>query len=59
MGYNFGSMEALIRILYQVRCNLFHGDKTEREEFQMGRNQLLVKIGDHITAAILNSLVEN
>jgi hypothetical protein len=57
--YEFGCMEALIRILYQVRCNLFHGDKTEREEFQMGRNQLLVQIGDRITAVILNSLVEN
>jgi hypothetical protein len=57
--YEFGCMEALIRILYQVRCNLFHGDKTEREQFQMGRNQLLVQIGDRITAVILNSLVEN
>lgn len=55
----FGSMEALMGILYQIRCNLFHGDKTEREEFQMERNKSLVRIGNRILTIILNSLIEN
>lgn len=57
--YEFGCMEALMRILYQIRCNLFHGDKTEREEFQMERNKFLVRIGDRILTVILNILIGN
>ena len=57
--YEFGCMEALMRVLYQVRCNLFHGDKTNREEFQMERNQSLVRTGNRIIAIVLNSIMAN
>jgi len=57
--YEFGCMEALMRVMYQVRCNLFHGDKTNREEFQMERNQSLVRTGNRIIAIVLNSIMAN
>lgn len=56
-SYAFGNMEALARVLYQIRCNLFHGDKTEYEDgFQVARNRFLVRIGNDITEIILRSI---
>ena len=43
-----------MRILYQIRCNLFHGDKSELED---PRNLKLVGLGDEILRAILTELV--
>lgn len=39
---------ALYRIIYQVRCNLFHGDKVELDAFQMDRDELLVSSGTKV-----------
>lgn len=58
--YSFGKMEALMRILYQIRCNLFHGDKTEyKNGAQAKRNKFLVNIGNEILEKVLYSIVEN
>jgi len=55
--YVYGNMEAVARILYQIRCNLFHGDKTEYlDGFQAQRNRFLVKIGSEIVKQILSSI---
>jgi len=56
--HDFGRMEALMRILYQIRCNLFHGGKTEWGRGQMERNQSLVRIGNQIVTIILEKLLE-
>lgn len=55
--HNFKRMEALMRILYQVRCNLFHGDKTEHTDGEQARrNRLLVKVGNNVLEKILRSI---
>jgi len=55
--YNFGNMEALMRILYQVRCNLFHGKKTEHTDGdQVARNRFLVNIGNGVLGEVLHSI---
>jgi hypothetical protein len=55
--YGYGNFEALMTILYQIRCNLFHGDKTEyRNGFQAQRNILLVSIGNRILEQTLFSI---
>jgi len=58
--YSFGKMEALMRILYQIRCNLFHGDKTEyKNGAQAKRNRSLVNTSNKILEKILFSIVKN
>ena len=57
--YEFGRMEALMRILYQIRCNLFHGGKTEWGRGQMKRNQCLVETGNKVVTIILEKLVRS
>jgi hypothetical protein len=39
---------ALYRIVYQVRCNLFHGDKVDLDAFQMERDEFLVSCGTQL-----------
>lgn len=39
---------ALYRIIYQVRCNLFHGDKVDLDAFQMDRDEFLVSCGTEL-----------
>jgi len=39
---------ALYRIIYQVRCNLFHGDKVDLDAFQMERDEFLVSCGTEL-----------
>lgn len=54
----YGRMEALMIVLYQIRCNLFHGDKTEYENGEQAeRNKLLVNLGNKILEKILHSLI--
>jgi hypothetical protein len=36
---------ALYRIVYQVRCNLFHGDKVDLDGWQLDRDEFLVSCG--------------
>jgi hypothetical protein len=56
-NYSFDDMEALIRIVYQIRCNLFHGDKTEvRDKFQMERDRELARLGSRIVQRLLFSI---
>ncbi len=44
---------ALIRIVYQIRCNLFHGDKFGYSK----RDKELVELGDKVLTNILSGLV--
>ncbi|SRR5258706_6780851 len=39
---------AIYRIIYQVRCNLFHGDKVDLNAWQMERDEFLVSCGTHL-----------
>lgn len=56
--YKFGEMEAAMRILYQIRCNLFHGDKTEHTNGEQAkRNWFLVEASDKIIERILHSII--
>jgi len=58
-SYNFGNMEALMRILYQIRCNLFHGDKTEyRDGEEAERNKMLVSLGNQVLEIVLKSIMQ-
>ncbi len=56
---NFHKMDAIMRILYQIRCNLFHGDKPELIESQGVRNKELVRIGNEILTHILHQLAQD
>ena len=55
---NFHKLDAIMRILYQIRCNLFHGDKPELIGSQGVRNKKLVCIGNKIITNILHQLVQ-
>ena len=55
-NYNFHKLDAIMRILYQIRCNLFHGDKPELIESQGERDKKLVRIGNEILTNILQQL---
>jgi hypothetical protein len=44
---------ALYRIIYQVRCNLFHGDKVELDALQMDRDEFLVSCGTDLMEVTL------
>jgi hypothetical protein len=55
-GHELG---ALMRIVYQVRCNLIHGEKMLcGEGFQANRDRELVRLSDGIVDQILNCLIE-
>jgi hypothetical protein len=56
ISYPFVEFEALMKILYQVRCNLFHGDKLESDEYQEERNKDLIKSGNIVLRDILNEV---
>jgi hypothetical protein len=43
----------LYRIVYQIRCNLFHGDKVDLDAFQMDRDEFLVDCGKRLMATTL------
>ncbi|TET19791.1 hypothetical protein E3J74_04805 [Candidatus Bathyarchaeota archaeon] len=51
-----GHLEALLRIIYQIRCNLIHGDKVELKEDQGERNKKLVRLATPILREILLNL---
>ena len=48
-----------MRILYQIRCNLFPGDKPELIGSQGVRNKELVRIGNEILTHILHQLAQD
>ena len=54
--YLFDPFEALMRIIYQIRCNLFHGDKLVFEGKQFERNIRLIKASNLILATVLNEI---
>ena len=56
---NFNKLDATMRILYQIRCNLFHGDKPELKGKQGDRNKGLVDIGDKILNNIIQRLADD
>lgn len=56
-NYQFTELEALLRIIYQIRCNLFHGDKLEYSGFQEIRNRELVNLSNQIIKIILNRII--
>jgi hypothetical protein len=50
---------ALLRIIYQVRCNLVHGEKRlSGENFQANRDRELVRLSDEILGRILEWLIQ-
>lgn len=51
---DFHKLDAIMRILYQIRCNLFHGDKLELTR----RNKKLVRIGNNILTEILQRIAD-
>jgi hypothetical protein len=51
---NRTSFGATLLIIYQVRCNLFHGSKIEMSGEEFERNHLLVRL----SAAIMMKLLE-
>ena len=55
-NYDFGIFEALMRIIYQVRCNLFHGDKSEYKGYQGRRNEKLVTASNMILERVLEKI---
>ena len=55
--HNFKKLEALIRIIYQIRCNLFHGEKLEDYEPQISRNNTLINLGNKILGHIFNKII--
>lgn len=57
--YNFQDFEALMRILYQIRCNLFHGAKLDQNEHQNLRNQNLVTQGNIVLRTILEEVAKS
>jgi len=57
--YNFQDFEALMRILYQIRCNLFHGAKLDQNEYQSARNQKLVTQGNIVLRTILEEVAKS
>jgi hypothetical protein len=52
----FEKLGAVMRIIYQIRCNLFHGDKNELTGTGGKRNKLLVESGSIILSEILNGI---
>jgi hypothetical protein len=52
----FECLEALLHIIYQIRCNLVHGDKIELTGEQGERNKELVKLANPIIEEILRNL---
>jgi hypothetical protein len=44
---------SLYRIVYQIRCNLFHGDKVDLDAFQMERDEFLVDRSTSLTNTTL------
>lgn len=48
-------LASLVAVVYQVRCNLFHGAKNPK----LVRSRRLLVIGAHITELVLNRLAEN
>lgn len=57
INYNFSNLEGVVRILYQIRCNLFHGDKTEiGDRVQRKRNDLLIDVGNNILEDLLRDI---
>jgi hypothetical protein len=57
--WNKGKLAALLRLVYQVRCNLVHGDKMLIGNRQTNRDQDLVRISTGILDIVLESLLEN
>ena len=55
-NYKFSPFEALSRIVYQVRCNLFHGDKSEYKGEQGRRNKDLVVASNIILDNVLKEI---
>ena len=58
-NHNFQDFEALMRILYQIRCNLFHGAKLAQNEYQKRRNQELVTQGNIVLKNILKEVAKS
>lgn len=54
-----GELVALLRLVYQVRCNLIHGEKRlmNNNEFQTNRDRQLIRISSEILDHVLNWLI--
>ena len=52
----FEKLDAIMRIIYQIRCNLFHGDKNEFYGSKGERNKRYVRIANEILLEILKRI---
>ena len=52
----FEKLDAVMRIIYQIRCNLFHGDKSELNGPKGVRNKSYVRIANEILLVILKRI---
>jgi len=57
VNYTFGPFEAIIRIIYQIRCNLFHGDKLILSGDQFNRDKRLVEASNSILDVVLRQIM--
>jgi hypothetical protein len=49
-------LEAILLIIYQIRCNLFHGSKTETNGEEFERNHLLVRASAQVMEKLLKEI---
>ena len=49
--------EAILRVIYQIRCNLFHGNKLVLEGDQFERDRKLINAGNSILEIVLEQLL--
>jgi len=55
-GCNLSKKSRALGIIYQIRCNLFHGDKNELNGSEGERNKRYVKIANEILLEILKRI---
>jgi len=55
--YIFEPFEAILRIIYQIRCNLFHGDKVILFGEQFERDKILIEASSSILEILLNHII--
>jgi len=55
--YIYEPFEAILKIIYQIRCNLFHGNKLVLEGDQFERDRKLINAGNSILEIVLEQLL--
>ncbi len=55
--YIYEPFEAVLIIIYQVRCNLFHGNKLILDGDQFERDKMLIKSSNSILKTVLEQII--